>query len=95
MANRRITYASRKIVTDEGESCSLDYDLLVDELESNDQILENYGISIRFTGVCRKVYREVRGITFRSSEIGRILGLISSGCVFPEELEEVLENILG
>lgn len=94
MGDRKMECASQSIKTEGGDVYRLTYEILIDEMEIFDSVIENYGIAIRMLGDKMEKYKELHAITANADEINRIAGLLSRGTVFPDDLEEVLENIL-
>lgn len=94
MANRRMKYAEIRVVTDGGECVLLGYDLLIDEAEIGGSLIEAYGVGVSARSDARDQRREIRALAVRRYEIERILDVISRGTVFPEDLPDVLENLM-
>lgn len=95
MTSRKIECASQDVRTEVGEAYSLVYEIIVDEFELFGSVIETYGVAIHMVGAGRARSREIHAITVKADEIERIVRLLSRGTVFPDDLEETLENILN
>lgn len=94
MTERKIEYASQHVVTDAGRNCLIRYAITVDEIEIIESLIECYGVEVHLVSADKEECKTIRCITTKVESIERILRLLSDGLVFPEDLEETLENIL-
>lgn len=94
MTSRKIECASQDVKTEVGKAYSLVYEIIVDEFEVFGDVIETYGVAIHMVGAEETRSREIHAITVNADEIERIIKLLSRGTVFPDDLEETLENIL-
>lgn len=89
---RKIYVDSCALQTETGEPCSLDYYLLVDEMEAGRFLCESYGV-----GVVRRETGEQKlaaHVTTSAERIDHLLGLLVRGQVTPCTLMDVLEDWL-
>lgn len=95
MTEQKIDYESHNVEVEPGEKYKLSYAIIVDEIDIFGGVLESYGLRVRMTGAGVEKEKVIHGITFSADEIERIIGLLSRGLVFPDDLAETLDNILG
>ena len=94
MKPRYIRLASRKVQSNR-QIYELRYDLIIDKLQYFSSTIEEYGVSVTSVGGGKTTKHEVRCITCNPDWIMYAISLVICGAVFPEELDETLENILN
>ena len=87
LASREIQWGRRIYV--------LHYDLIIDKLRYYNSIIEEYGVSVSSVCAGETNKHEVRRITCNEDWIMYAISLVICGAIFPDELDETLENILN
>ena len=85
---------SKTVKTDSGKILCLEYDAYAEPMVICDEETVCYGIEVRERDGEHVHSRRFSGITCHLSEIRTIFRLVTDGLVFPDELEEILEQII-
>ena len=97
MQKRTQLHSEKTVLGDSGVRYNLRYSIIIEEAEFHGGLIENYEVVVEKKCVSRGELqiKHVYGITISAERIYDITERVSEGLVMPDQLLEVLENLIG